>query len=196
MILALGVHGAEVLARLLGGKVRQLIKAGNIGVVGHAVHFLHIAHVQRRGGNPVNGHLHAGDDDIGIVIQYGGVVRLGVHHVFVGGLVGLYPALAHDQIAAGGDGQADEVLFGVKVPVGLAPVLGGQAQLLLGEYDGLTGDDGLHVGVIGRRGTAGVAGLVPGGNRERHGANHQHSQCQCKCFFHGTFSFGVKSFGL
>ena len=177
MVLALGVHGAEVVARLLGGEARQLIKAGNIGIVGHAVYILHIAHIQRRSGNTVNGDLYAGNDDIGIVIQYRGLIGLGGHHILVGGLIGPYPALAGDEIAAYGDGQGNGILLGVKAAVGLAPVLVGQAQLFLGEYDRLSGHDGLHVGVIGRGGAAGVASLVPGGNRKRHGAHHQHSQC-------------------
>ena len=186
MILALGVHGAEAVARLLGGEVCQLIKAGHIGVVGHAAHLFDIADIQGRSGNAVDADLHAGNNNIGVVVQYGGVVGFGGHNIFVGVLVGLYPALAGDEIAAGGNGQGDGVLLGVKAAVGLTPVLVVQSQLLLGKDDGLSGNDGLHIGVVGCGGAAGITGLVSGGNRKCHGAYHQHSQRQCKCFFHGN----------
>ena len=185
MLLALGVHGAVVLAGLLGGKARQILKAGNIDIVGHAGDLFDIADIQGRGADAVNGNLHAGNNDIRVVVQYGSLVGLGGHNILIGGGVGLYPALAGNQLAADRDGQGDGVLLGVKVAVGLAPVLVGQAQLLLGEDDRLSGHDRLHIGVVRSGGAAGVPALVPGGNRKRHGAHHQNSQRQCKCFFHG-----------
>ena len=72
----LAFMGQKLSPGSLAEKLASSSKAGNIGIVGHAVYILHIAHIQRRSGNTVNGDLYAGNDDIGIVIQYRGLIGL------------------------------------------------------------------------------------------------------------------------